>query len=71
MLCMREIYPTFLLRPRSRTGMRAFLRRRNSVEEWFASRRPCRAQPPSVRCARAAFVKVGDARRARATNYVT
>lgn len=60
MLCTREIYPSVFI---ARTGMRVFLRRRNSVDEWFASRRPCRAQPPSVRCARvAASVKVGDAR---------
>ena len=49
MLRTREIYPSVFIATafRSRTGMRVSLRRRNSVDEWFASRRPCRAHAAS------------------------
>ncbi|PZC78558.1 hypothetical protein B5X24_HaOG202017 [Helicoverpa armigera] len=74
MLRTREIYPSVFIATafRSRTGMRVSLRRRNSVDEWFASRRPCRAHAaplppgpqrlrrPAGRSSVAASVKVGD-----------
>lgn len=39
MLRTREIYPSVFIATafRTRTGMRVYLRRRNSVHEWFAS----------------------------------
>lgn len=68
MLRTREIYPSVFIATafRSWTGMRVSLRRRNSVDEWFASRRPCRAHAasPSPRgpASRSACARAGTGR---------